>query len=94
MIELFLPAGEQETGWVEAGLKEMVVGYQRVELSPEDVVSVLGKPLSLPVVRHDQRLISGRDELLAYLQELERLVEDWRRFQADACYIDEDGDTC
>jgi hypothetical protein len=94
MIELFLTPGDSEAAWIEAGFKEMVLGYRRVELLPEQVEAVLGKPLSLPVVRHDERLICGREDLLAYLQELERLAEDWRRFQTDACYIDDDGEVC
>lgn len=94
MIELFLTPGDTESAWIEAGLKEMVLGYRRVELLPEQVESVLGRPISLPALRHDERLVSGREDLLAYLQKLEQLVEEWRRFQADACYIDEDGKVC
>lgn len=94
MIELFFTPGDEEVVWVEAALKEMVVGYERVELAPEDAESTLGKQVDLPAIRHDERLISGREGLLAYLNELERLVEDWRRFQADACYIEENGDVC
>jgi hypothetical protein len=94
VIELFLTPGDTEAGWVEAGFKDMVVGYRRVELSPEQVEAVFGKPVRLPAVRHDERIISGRDNLLAYLQELERLVDEWRRFQTDACYIDDDGEVC
>jgi hypothetical protein len=50
--------------------------------------------VTLPVIRENSRLISGKESLLAYLDELEKLVEDWRRFQSDACYIDEDGELC
>ncbi len=94
MIELFLPSEAAEAGWVEAALKDMVVGYERVELAPDEVETALGMQVALPAIRHDARIISGQEDLMAYLQELEHLVEDWRRFQSDACYIDEDGEVC
>ena len=84
MIELWRARESQEADWVEAGLKELVLGYERVVT---DEQSAFG--LSLPVLRHDERLVSGSAALQAYLVELEELAEAWRRFQSDSCYAAE-----
>lgn len=88
MIELLRAPGSADSDWIEAALKELVLGYERREIALHEA------PAPLPAIRHDGRLISGREQLLAYLEELEQLAHDWRRFQADACYIDDDGETC
>ncbi len=84
MIELWRAKVSQEADGVEAGLKELVLGYERVETEAD---AAFGLPL--PVLRHDEHLVSGSAALQAYLEELEKLAEAWRLFQSDACYIDE-----
>jgi hypothetical protein len=94
MIEVYRQAESLEADWVEAGLRELVLGYRRVVVEEPGQAPELGGDVALPAVRHDGRVISGRQALLAYLQELERFTADWRKFQGDACYIDEDGEVC
>lgn len=89
MIELIRREHDPEADWVEAGLRELVLGYRRTVLSDAGA----GK-LSLPVLRHGEQVYQGRQGLLDGLHALERLAEDWRRFQSDACYVDEDGSGC
>jgi hypothetical protein len=87
LIELWRAKNSQEADWVEAGLKELVLGYDRIVTEAE---TAFGLPL--PVLRHDGRLVSGSAALQAYLVELEDLAEAWRRFQGDSCYVDEKGE--
>ena len=94
MIELFRTEQSQTADWVEAGLRELVVGYRKTVTTSLQAADIFGPQVTLPVIRENGRLISGKESLLAYLDELEKLVEDWRRFQSDACYIDEDGELC
>lgn len=87
MIEVLRTLESDEGDWVEAALRDLVLDYQRVLIAPEDVGGI-----QLPAIRQDGKLVYGREDLLAYLKELEEFVEDWRRFQSDACYVDGDGD--
>jgi hypothetical protein len=89
MIELFRKEHDPEADWVEASLRELVLDYHRVVVPPGEAGD-----MALPALRHDDRLISGKQALLDLLGELEELAESWRRFQSDSCYIDNDGDSC
>ena len=94
MIELYRLADSHPGDAIEAALREMVVAYKRIVVEPEQAPADLPAGTTLPAIRHDERLISGQTALVAYLSELEQFVADWRRFQSDACYIDEDGEVC
>lgn len=83
-----------EADWIEAELKDLVVGYERRILGAAQVQQILGRAVDLPILRDGDRIASGREEILAFLKDIHRLVEDWRRFQSDSCYVDEDGNTC
>lgn len=94
MIELFRTTQGKTADWVEAEFRELVVGYCKHLITPAQADKLFGKHVQLPVIRDHERVVSGRDALLGYLRELEKLAADWRRFQSDACYIDEDGQVC
>jgi glutathione S-transferase len=94
MIELYRLANSQLGEAIEAALRDMVVAYERIIVEPGQAPAELPAGTTLPAIRHDDRLISGQAALVAYLSELEQFVADWRRFQSDACYVDEDGEVC
>lgn len=94
MIQVYRRADSREADWVEAELRAMVLGYQRVIVDGENAASELGAGVTLPAVCQDGKIVHGQQELLRYLQELERFAADWRAFQSDSCYIDEDGEVC
>ena len=48
----------------------------------------------MPVVMDGERVISGTVALRDYMAELAREMEQWRKFQTDACYIDDKGQSC
>lgn len=89
MIEIIRREQDPDADWVEAGLKELVLGYKRTLVSEPPLPDQ-----TLPLLRHDARLYQGREGLLAGLRDLERLADAWRRFQSDACYVDDDGESC
>lgn len=72
---------------VEQRLRDLVLAYS-VETADADSV-----PVELPAVFDSGRWVSA-PELPAYLGELTRTVATWRKFQSDACYLDDDGSTC
>jgi hypothetical protein len=37
-------------------------------------------------VLDDDRLIRGRENIESYLEELAAYLEEWQKFQSDACY--------
>ena len=94
MIEVFREQESAQGDWIEAELREMVLGYERVITTPEGAQHVLGSQHSLPAIKNGERIASGRDELMVYLEELEDLARQWRAFQGDWCYVDDQGELC
>lgn len=94
MLEVFREEISPEGDWVEAELREMVVGYDRVILTPAEAAQRFGETVSLPVLRDGERVASGREALTKFLRDFEKFAAQWRMFQGDFCYVDEDGETC
>jgi hypothetical protein len=90
MIQLFREPISPEGDQVEAALRGMAVGYQRVDVTRDEAGSLLGADVSLPAVKDGSRITSGREALLEYLDDLEQFFHDWHTYQGDACYIRED----
>ena len=94
MIKLYRLANSQPGDALEAALRDLVVAYELIVVEPEQEPAALPAGTPLPAIQHDERLISGQTALAAFLTELEQFVADWRRFQSDACYVDDDGEVC
>ena len=94
MIELYRPDHCPGCADIEAVLKELVVAHKVVVLEPDQIENHLGSTPALPVLKDNGKLISGERAIAIYLKELERFVANWRRFQGDACYLDEQGEIC
>ena len=90
MIQLYREPLSPEGDQIESALREMVVNYQRVDVTPAEAARLLGADVSLPAVKDGDRITSGREALIAYLDELEEFVHDWHTYQGDACYIRDD----
>jgi hypothetical protein len=89
MIVLYREEKSPQADMIEAEFREMVLGYERVIVEPTQANESFGG-LSLPVIRNNERVVSGADIPL-YLKELERFVRDWQLFQNNCCYVDDDG---
>ena len=94
MIEFYRPADCDSCEEIEAALREMVVAYKVIVVKPGQRPDVLPADTPLPALQDNGQIISGRTALTAYLHELEGIVADWRRFQSDACYLDDEGEVC
>jgi hypothetical protein len=94
MIEIIREADRPRADWVEAELRELVVGYQRILTTPQAARLDLGLDQPLPLLRDGERLVGGEAELHAYLEELAGFVHDWNTYQGDACYVDDRGESC
>lgn len=87
MIEVHVAMDQTGQTDVERELVELVVAHRVVPTDP--TTSSVG----LPAVREHDRWYEG-DSLAAYLEELRRTVALWRKYQSDACYVEDDGSIC
>lgn len=82
MITVRVPAADpSRADAVTAVLDDLVLAY-RVEHGASD----------LSVIDGDDRIEAS--ELPAYLDDLRSLVAQWRKYQSDACYVEDDGSIC
>jgi hypothetical protein len=77
---------------VQEMLRELVVAHQVIDVATERPAVIAGK--ELPVIVDGDELVSGEAALTGYLAELTRITEQWRKFQSDVCYIDNQGNPC
>ncbi len=92
MITLYRRPDSARADEVQKALDEMVIAYETESLEdeaarPEDVPK-------LPALRDDGEVVTGEEALDEHLDTLRELMNDWDRFQSDACYIEEDGTVC
>lgn len=92
MIKIYREETSKQADIIEAEFRDLVLGYDRVVVDPEDAQQQFGVGVSLPVLTDNARVVSG-DQIPAYVKELTQFVHSWRRFQSDCCYIDDDGET-
>jgi len=92
MIKLYREDNDLRADTIEAEFCELVLGYDRVVVDEKEAAQLFDGA-TLPVITNNERVVSG-DEIPGYIKELKQLMRDWQRFQSDACYVDEDGETC
>ena len=93
MIKLFREMHSPQADTIEAEFHELVLGYDRVLITSNQAVKLFGTETTLPVITNNERIVSGV-AIPAYIKELEKFVQQWRLFQSDACYVDDDGEIC
>lgn len=94
MIELYRSIDCSACADIETALKEMVVAHKVITVKAEEEYEALPADTPLPALKDNGRIITGQTAIAAYLKDLEQFVSDWRRFQGDACYIDDEGEVC
>jgi glutaredoxin len=92
MITLYRVAQCDTCDEVQETLRELVVAHKVVDVAKERPAALVDK--ELPVIADGEQLVSGEAALSDYLAGLTREMEQWRKFQTDACYIDDKGRTC
>ena len=93
MIKLFREMHSPQADTIEAEFRDMVLGYDRVISNSNQSAQLFGRETALPVITNNELVVSGV-AIPAYIKELEKFVRQWRLFQSDACYVDDDGETC
>jgi glutaredoxin len=94
MIELYRPVHCPDCTKIEETLKELVVAHKIITLESGQSMAKLTPGTPLPAIKDNEQIFTGQAAIDAYLADLEKIVADWRRFQSDACYIDDDGKIC
>ncbi|MCB1246769.1 MAG: hypothetical protein KDB69_05860 [Acidimicrobiia bacterium] len=70
---------------VEQRLRDLAVAHNVCESD-----AVVGE---LPAIEESGRVV-GPADLDVYLDELQTTLAQWRKFQTDACYVEDDGIVC
>ncbi len=94
MIELYRPIDCPTCADLEAALQELVVAHRVIVVEVGQIPVELGPDISLPALKENGQIIYGPEAIAAYMRDLERFVINWRRFQSDSCYIDDEGQAC
>ena len=84
MIRLIRPLESTSADAIAEQLRDIVVAFEEVE----------DPAARSPVLRDGTRAASGDEAITAFLAELRRDAALWRKFQTDACYIDDEGGVC
>ena len=93
MIKLYREQISLQADVIEAELRDLILGYDRVIIDAKEARQRFGEERSLPVITNNERIVSG-DQLPAYLKELQDLMQEWQAFQGDSCYVNDKGETC
>jgi glutaredoxin len=88
MITLYRTESCPACDQAQEALEEMVVAHKVVKIEGARPANLQG--LELPVIVEGEKVVSGQ-AVDPYLAQLARDAELWRKFQSDACYINEDG---
>lgn len=90
MITLYREKGSAPGAALELALRELVVAHEVADAAPGALPAGIPR---LPAIVDGDRLVYG-EALPGYLAELERELTEWRKYQVDACYINEEGEVC
>lgn len=93
MVKLYREKISPQADAIEAGLQDMIFGYDREIMDPAGALRRFGPGHSLPVITNNEKTVSGGD-IPAYIRELRSLMKDWQAFQGDSCYVDGKGENC
>jgi hypothetical protein len=92
MITFYRPPDDAWADEIQEALDDMVIAYET-----EVVASPDARPADVPdtpALRDDGEVIAGEAALREHLEHLRALMQEWDRFQSDACYVDDDGSVC
>lgn len=90
MIELYRPLDCPTCRDIEDALKEMVLAHKVIIVEPGRQPDALAPDTPLPTLKDNGQTITGQAAIEAYLRELEKIAEEWRKYQGDSCYVDGD----
>ncbi|GAB4235431.1 MAG: hypothetical protein Kow00109_08690 [Acidobacteriota bacterium] len=90
MLRLYVHNDDRQAEAWRERLEELVLAHEvvRVDGNPRG-----GEPAP-PYLVDGRRLVVGSAAISRYLDVLEREADEWRKFQSDACYLEDDGSVC
>lgn len=94
MIELYRPVACKACADIEAALKEMVLAHRVVTVEDGQRPEALPDSTPLPALKDEGEIITGQTAIQAHLKKLEQIAFEWRKYQADACYVHENDFYC
>ncbi len=89
MIKLFREAASPPADRIEAEFRDVVLGYERIVVTPQEAANLFGAETTLPVLTNNERVVSG-EALPAYVKELRQLMHSWQLFQNNTCCVLDD----
>lgn len=88
MITLVRRKNDPASDELEQKLTDLVLAYKSEDADP-------GSTSTLPYIKENGKIISGKENIETWLQELEKELSWQRSLSGDGCYIDPDtGETC
>lgn len=90
MIELYCLVDCPACAEIEAALKEMVLAYNVIAVADRAELTTVPPETPLPAIKDKGEIISGGEAIRAHLKMLAAFVNEWRKYQSDSCYVDED----
>ena len=92
MITLYRRPDDARADDIQKALDNMVIAYETETVEPRTALP--DDVPETPALRDDGEVITGEAALNEHLEQLADLMNDWDRFQSDACYIEDDGTIC
>ena len=92
MVTLYRRPDDPWADEIQEALDDMVIAYETEPVA--DATALPDDVPDTPALRDDEEVITGEAALRAHLEDLRQLMNDWDRFQSDACYIEDDGTIC
>ncbi len=91
MIELYRKQNCYFCDEIEEEIKEFVISHNVINVEKN---KDFPNEIPLPAIKDNGKMISGYEEIKKYMNDLKKFVDLWRKYQVDACYIDDDGEIC
>jgi len=90
MITLYFRQNSKEGRALKERMDDLSLAYESRELQAGEQPDSLPEDTSLPAIKENRTIVTGQDNLNAYLRELEKELSFSRSISADACYVDPD----
>ncbi len=90
-MTLYCRPGSVECRDFREALEDLVIAHDMVWLEDPHEAPGLPPQAELPAMVDEGKVYSGSREVRSHLEDLEKFAADWRKYQCDACYYDDEG---
>jgi hypothetical protein len=93
MIRFYRTRDCPACGHIEETMQDMTLAHETHTVSSvRDLPDDVGSVSALPVLVDGDRVIEGKERIVAHLEELADFKAQWEKFQSDACYCGPGGE--